>query len=117
MALSTSEKNSLAQKFATDAAYASLHNADPGATGATGELSGGAPAYARKGLTWGTAAAGVVSTSASATFDVPAGATVAYVGFWTAVTGGSFLGSQAVTSEVYAGQGTYTLTSATYTQS
>jgi hypothetical protein len=40
-------------------------------------------------------------------FDVPAGATVAYVGYWAA--GPTWLGSDQVTSETYAGQGTYTL--------
>lgn len=118
MALSTTELNALAQKFATDAAFASLHTANPGTSGVSEvPTTGGSPNYARKGLTWGTAAAGVVSTSAAVTFDIPPGQTVAYVGFWSAVTAGTFLGSQAVTSEVYAGQGTYALTSATYTQS
>lgn len=116
MALSTTELNALAQKFATDAAFASLHSANPGTAGAN-ELSGGAPAYVRKGLTWGAPANGAVATTAAVTFDIPAAGVVAYVGFWSAATGGTFLGSQIVTTENYAGQGTYTLTSATYTQS
>jgi hypothetical protein len=45
-------------------------------------------------------------------FDVPAGKTVKYVGFWSLVTGGVFYGSAAVTNEVFAAQGTYTLTDA-----
>ena len=117
MALSTSEKNALATKFATDALFASLHSADPGTSGTVAELSGGTPGYARKGLTWGSAASGVVSTTSAVTFDVPAAVTVAYVAFWTASTGGTFLGSQQVVAEAYTGQGTYSLTSVTYTQS
>lgn len=116
MALSTTELNALAAKFASDAAFASLHSATPGSTG-TSELTGGAPAYARKPLTWGSPSAGSVATTTAATFDVPASGVVAFVGFWTLATGGTFLGYQAVTTENYTGQGTYTLTSATYTQS
>jgi hypothetical protein len=42
-------------------------------------------------------------------FDVPAGSTVAEVGYWSAVSGGTFYGSRAVTSESFTGQGTYTI--------
>lgn len=45
-------------------------------------------------------------------FDVPAATTVSYVGFWTLITGGVFLGAVNVTDEVFANQGTYTLTDA-----
>ena len=42
------EKNSLATKYAADALFGSIYTADPGITGtATGEVTGGAPAYAR----------------------------------------------------------------------
>lgn len=84
----------------------SLHSSDPGDTGAN-ELTGGD--YAR--LTGSLAAAagtGPVTrtlTVASA-HDVPGGSTVAYVGVWSA-DGATFLDSFAVTTEVYAGDGTY----------
>jgi hypothetical protein len=43
-------------------------------------------------------------------FDVPAEATVAYVGKWDHNDGTPiFIGADAVTSEYYAGQGTYTV--------
>lgn len=91
--------------------YASLHTADPSTTGAN-EVTGGSPAYARKAINFGAASAGSMASSSTPVFDVPA-TTVAYVGFWDASTSGNFIGSAAVTSEVFASQGTYTVTSAT----
>lgn len=94
------------------AAFASLHTADPGETG-TNEVTGGAPAYARKSITWGAASAGSMAASNQPVFDVPGGTTVTHVGFFSAVSGGTFLGSADVTDEAFASQGTYTITSAT----
>lgn len=53
------------------------------------ELTGGSPAYARKAVTWTTAASGVRDNNASLAFDVPAGATVAFVGLMSAITAGT----------------------------
>lgn len=61
---------------------ASLHTAFPGATGAN-EVSGGAPAYARKNITMAASSGGQRTQSASVTFDVPV-STVRWVGFWNA---------------------------------
>lgn len=72
-------------------AYMSLHSAPPTNEGLH-ELSGGIPAYARQPITFGAAAFGSIATSAPATFDVPAGSTVAFVGLWSALTGGDFMG-------------------------
>ena len=70
---------------------ASLHTAFPGTTGAN-EVTGGAPAYARKNITMNASAGGSGrSLNASVTFDVPA-TTVRYVGFWN---GGTFVGCAA----------------------
>jgi len=93
-------------------AYASLHAADPGQSG-TSEVTGGSPAYARKAITMGAASSGQIAASNQPVFDVPGGTTVTHVGFWSAVSGGTFLGSADVTDESFAGQGTYTLTSST----
>ncbi len=93
-------------------AYASLHTAAPGESGAS-EVTGGSPAYARKSVTFGTPANGQMSATNQPVFDVPGGTTVTHVGFWSAVSGGTFLGWADVTDESFAGQGTYTLTSAT----
>lgn len=70
--------------------HASLHSAY--STTGTNELTGGSPAYARKAVT-GAAASGrsKVFTPAAA-FDVPSGATVAWVGRWNASTAGTFWG-------------------------
>lgn len=107
--LVTAGKNLLLDSGIGAVAYISLHSADPG-TGGTSELTGGSPAYARKSITWGSASGGTKSNTNSLVFDVPAGSTVAYVGYWSAVTTGTFYGSRAVTtSESYAGQGTYTI--------
>jgi len=92
----------------TPITHASLHTADPGAGGAN-EVTGGTPAYARKAITFNAAASGAIDSSNQPVFDVPI-CTVAFVGFWSAITAGTFLGSGDVTDEVFSAQGTYTLT-------
>jgi hypothetical protein len=115
MVATTTERNSLATKFGQDAAYGALFTADPGTTGTvTGEVTGGTPAYARKALTWGTAANGAVT--ASATFDVPAATTVTYVGVCTASSGATLIDRATVTSQNFATQGTFLITF-TFTES
>ena len=109
MPYSTDGKNSMLDALAP--AYASLHSGDPGDNGAN-EISGGSPAYARKAITWNAASGGSLDSSNQPVFDVPASTTVAFVGFWTAVTGRTFLGAADVTDEIFANQGTYTLTDA-----
>ncbi len=74
--------------------HLSLHNAYS-TTGAN-ELTGGSPAYARKAVSYGAASAGAKAQSANVTFDVPAAATAQFVGRWTALTGGTFLGMTAL---------------------
>jgi hypothetical protein len=77
------------------------------------ELSGGAPAYARKSIAYNAAALGTMDDSTNgAVFDVGAGATVDYVGFWSASSGGTLYAIDKVTAETFGGQGTYTLTDA-----
>lgn len=71
------------------------------------ELSGGSPAYARKNITVNAASGGVRALNADMAFDVMPASTVAYVGYWA--SGPTFLGSDPVTNEVFAAQGTYTL--------
>lgn len=79
----------LDEALAAGAKFASLHTAY--STTGTNEVTGGSPAYARKALVWNTAATGQKALNAAVTFDVPA-TTVAFVGFWDAVTAGTFLG-------------------------
>lgn len=92
--------------------YASLHTADPDPAGGS-EVTGGSPAYARKSITWSAASAGSMDASNQPVFDVPAATTVSYVGFWSAVTAGTYFGMANVTDEAFGAQGTYTLTSTT----
>lgn len=72
--------------------YASLHTAYS-TTGAN-EVTGGSPAYARKSATFGAAASGARASSNTPVFDVPA-TTVRFIGLWSAVTAGTFLGMTA----------------------
>lgn len=92
MPLSTADLDYvLSQWAANKALYASLHSAWS-ASGAS-ELSGGSPAYARLAVTWGTPSGGSMALAgAPYAFNVPASSTVAWVGFWDAVSGGNFAG-------------------------
>jgi hypothetical protein len=103
-------KNAMLNALGALAVFASLHTADPGENGAN-EVTGGSPAYARKAITWGSAGSGSMDMNATAVFDIPAATTVSYVGFWNSA-GTVFYGSANVTDEVFAAQGTYTLTDA-----
>lgn len=123
MAIRTdAQRKALANAYTAAAPKGSLFTADPGTAGAaTNELTGGSPAFARKDMTWGTAAtsgATAVSTSAATPFDVGSGNTVTYFGVCatTTLTTADVKDSVAVTSQAFASQGTYTVT-ATYTQS
>lgn len=111
MGFNNDAKNAMLNEFGTLAVYVSLHTASPATSG--NEISGGSPAYARKAINWGTASGGSMTASNQPVFDVPAGKTVAAVGFWSAATGGTLYGDDDVTSETFANQGTYTLTSVT----
>src|SRR6185369_13316927 len=64
--------------------HASLHTDYPGTTG-TNEVTGGAPAYARKAITVNAASGGSRLLNAGVTFDVPA-CTVKWIGFWNSST-------------------------------
>jgi hypothetical protein len=62
----------------------SLHSGFPGSTGAN-EISGGAPAYARKSATVAAASGGSRSLSSAINFDVPA-STIKWLGFYNGAT-------------------------------
>jgi len=111
MGYSTDGKNVMLDALAGLAVFVSLHEGDPADNGAN-EISGGAPAYIRKAITWNPAAAGSIDSQNAPVLDVGAGKTVSYVGFWSAESGGVFYGSALVTEEVFGAQGTYTLTDA-----
>ena len=106
--LSTAGKNLALDSGIGGFAYASLHSANAVGTGAN-ELSGGSPAYARVQITWGDADGATKSNTNEIVFNVPGGASVAEVGYWSAASGGIFYGSRSVTFESFSGQGTYTI--------
>lgn len=110
MPYSAQAKNLMLDAFGTSAAYLSLHTGNPGSTGAA-EVSGGSPVYARKAAAWNAASAGTKTLSNAPLFDVPPGTTVAYVGVFSAVTGGTWLGYIDTADESYTLQGTYQVTS------
>lgn len=70
--------------------HMSLHTAYSAA--GSNEVTGGSPAYARQAAAWSAASGGSVSISGAETFDVPAGTTVSFVGFWSAISAGTFRG-------------------------
>lgn len=71
--------------------FLKLHTADPGAAGATAAFGDAT----RQAVTFAAAAAdGTITNSADVNWtNVTAAGTVTHVSFWSAVTGGSFLGS------------------------
>lgn len=95
----------------TASVFVSAHTASPGLTGAN-EVSGGAPAYARKAITFNAATAGAVDSSNTPVLDIPASTTVAFVGIFNALTVGNFLAQDDITDEVFGSQGTLTFTDA-----
>jgi hypothetical protein len=115
MAISTNAmKEALAVAYGGQALFGALYTTAPGGSAGT-EPSGGAPAYARKALSWNAGTSDGVVT-ATAVFDVPSGATIVGAGVHTAATAGTYLDGTTVTSQAFSSQGTYTATF-TFTQS
>src|SRR5437870_8328943 len=107
MALNNTAKNLMLDALGAVIGYVSLHTASPGTTG-TNEVTGGSPAYARKAVTWNAASGADLDNNANPVFDVPAGTTITHYGLWSASTGGTFYGGDALSAqESYGGQGTY----------
>ena len=106
-------RNLLVDAYKAAALYGALYTTAPSGTPGT-EVSGGAPAYARKSLSWSATSAS--SSNCTPVFDVPSGTTVVGAGVHSAVTAGTYYDGGNVTSQAFASQGTYTLT-ITYTQS
>jgi hypothetical protein len=105
LASSTAEDNALQSPggmLATATTYyLSGHTASPGTTGAN-EISGGT--YARQAVVFSAPAAGSTGNTAAISLPIPASTTCAYVGVWTAVSGGTYLiGAQLGTAVVTGG--------------
>lgn len=109
------QRNALATAYGAAAPFGTLFTADPGTSGSVvGECTGGAPAFARKAMAWGAAAASAIV--GAPVFDVGSGTTVLFFGVAVAgVLGVSDLRDKSpVTSQGFSSQGTYTVT-ATFT--
>lgn len=79
------------------------------------ELTGGAPAYARKAIAWASASAALEQIDDSTNgiaFDIPAAATVDYEAGFSAITAGTLLALDPGTGDSYAAQGVYNVTDA-----
>ena len=90
--------------------FLSLHSGDPGAAGTSNTTT--AP---RQAPTWSAVANGDfnLTTAVNFTGGAPSGGCT-YVGFWTLVTGGTFLGSQILTGDqTFNSAGEYTITALT----
>ena len=93
--------------------FASAHTADPGATGTNEHTDGGA-GYTREAITYAAASGASVSHNGTdPVFDIDGATSVTHIGFWDAVSAGTFYGSATVTTEAFGGDGTYTLTTST----
>ena len=93
---------------ASTIAYAALFNGDP-------ESGGTALAGARQAVTMAAASGGSITNATTVTFDVAAGETVNYVGYYTALTGGTLLAKDDLTAEgPYGANGQYELQSSTF---
>jgi hypothetical protein len=78
---------------AITAAFASLHTGIPEVGVDEKEVSGGGPAYIRKAIAFNAASGGskTKNVTPAVSFDVPAGATVFYVGLYDLVAAGTLL--------------------------
>ena len=115
MGLVNDGKNLMLTGFTGSVRYVSLHTGDPSTNGAN-EVAGGS--YARKTVAWAAAASGSVSSASVIVFDVPGSNTITYLGYWSAVTAGTFYGSRALdTSQSFATAGTYTIATGNLTES
>lgn len=85
---STAEKNAALDAIATF--YVGAHDDYPGDDGSH-ELSGGAPAYARKQVNPGAAAAGARISAETPSLDIPAG-TLSWLSVWSAAAAGTYRG-------------------------
>ena len=88
--------------------HLALHTANPEPTGTSPATS------ARQAAGWGAVANGDFSTSNVNFTGGAANGPCTYVGFWSASTGGTFYGSQALTGDqTFNSAGEYTITSLT----
>lgn len=115
MAVTDFSKDVMLDELAGVALWASLHDGDPGTTGAD-ELS--TSPYDRQAVVWDPSTGGVVTfdSGTPVVFDVAAGDSVTHGGLWNAFTSGNFIGGDTVANFAFTINGTYTLTTISIAQ-
>lgn len=115
MALVNAGRDALLGGLTAAATHVALHTSDPSTNGAN-EVTGGT--YARELSDWAAPSGGTVVNDGAIVFDVPAATTIAFIGYWSAVSAGTFYGSRALdTSQTFATAGTYTIASGNLSES
>lgn len=87
MPATTALQNTMYDAGGAAMTHVSLHNAFPGESGSN-ELTGGS--YARVAATWNAAATKNLDSSNQPVVNVPAGETVRWIGYWNAISAGTF---------------------------
>lgn len=102
--------NIAATGFKTNATYVSLHTADPG-TGGTNESTA-----TRQSASWSGPTNGVLTLASTPFTGGASSGACTHVGYWSAVSSGTFYGSRALTGDqTFNAAGAYTVTSVTET--
>ncbi len=115
MALTTTGRNVMLNGLTAVASHVSLHTADPSTNGAN-EVTGSP--YTRELADWAPAAGGTAVNDGAIVFDVPGSTTIAFIGYWSAGTAGTFYGSRALdTNQTFATAGTYTIAAGNLSES
>lgn len=115
MALNANGLNAQVGGLTAVAEFASLHTAEPDASGGS-EVTGGT--YTRKAISWATASDGTAESDAEIVFDVPTGVTITHLGYWSAGTAGTFYGSRALdVSQTFSSAGTFTIAAGNLSES
>ena len=111
MGISVALANQMNIAASSYALFMSLHQADPGSTGAN-EIS--VNSYDRRPCSWqASPTSGYLKIpSAGIPFRVPGASSIGFYGFWTQASAGTWCGGMSATTvETFASPGTYTCTS------
>jgi hypothetical protein len=110
MPFTNSGKNAMLDHMASIATHISAHTGAPGESG-TSEVTGGS--YARQTNTWNAASAGNLDNSNTPAIPIPAATTVTHLGFWSALSAGTFYGwYELPAAEAFGSAGTLNVTDA-----
>jgi hypothetical protein len=113
MAFTTAVLNAAVDGATAILGFASLHTADPGGTGAN-EVAGGG--YTRIAAVWDPATGAIGALDAALNFSGPANGAATHIGFWSAISAGTWRGGEALTGDqTFNAAGDYTVTAVTVT--